>query len=534
MLSCCRSRRPGAVVTGIRQNAAFRTNVGFAAGEDGAAYTLTLKAAAGNVVATGTGSLGSFGWTQPSVADLFPGTTIPDDATLLVKVTSGSVDIFDSSIDNTSGDSVITRIALLPTSIPSAATIGPLGGAIRSGDGILTLRVPAGALATPTPMSIATTTSDAPAALGSGYNVSPAGLSFAKPALLGLRYGTGGLVVNAIEGVAIAVLTGAGWAGLTGGNVDTSSRTLLMRLQSTSPADAPAAARLGRAAQAAQAATLIGTSRALAVKGPEWLPTDGTADLVVEYRSTPSSAGAPYKYEFIGAALGAVNVTWSKPSLGSLDHLNLPQARYTAPNQVPDVFTVVKSKVAVRQNGKLLGVVPFSINVIRRNWRLDVFYFLHIKCDEQKGDASIELSGDGAATYQTFSFADDLTFHPNLAPSPAPATVPTVTSCKGCTEMPITVRPTFDVRQTDGIFLRELSRLRYIPGLPCSARHPRRTDCRDTRRRAARPSSDAPLWRRRRHQFSGGPRPCRQYLDPLEQPAPGASPAPNRRDRRAI
>ena len=77
----------GAVVTAIRQDAAFRTNIGFAAGPDGAAYNLALKDSQGGVSAVTTGALGVFGWAQPSIADLFPGTTIPADATLLVQVT---------------------------------------------------------------------------------------------------------------------------------------------------------------------------------------------------------------------------------------------------------------------------------------------------------------------------------------------------------------------------------------------------------------------------------------------------------------
>jgi hypothetical protein len=139
LLSFIMSADAGAVVTGVRQNAAFRTNVGFAAGPDGAAYTLNLKNKSGATVATAAGSLGVFGWTQPNVQDLFPGTPIPDDATLEVKVTSGSVDVFDSSIDNASGDPVVTPIMLLPADIPSAATIGPSGGSIRSSDGAFTL-----------------------------------------------------------------------------------------------------------------------------------------------------------------------------------------------------------------------------------------------------------------------------------------------------------------------------------------------------------------------------------------------------------
>ena len=132
ILSFLTSADAGASITGIRQDASFRTNIGFAAGADGARYSLTLTSAGGATVATSSGSLGPWGWTQPNVQDLFPGTSIPSDATLRVRVTEGSLDAYDSSIDNASGDPVVTPIATLPATLSASATIGPQGGSIRS------------------------------------------------------------------------------------------------------------------------------------------------------------------------------------------------------------------------------------------------------------------------------------------------------------------------------------------------------------------------------------------------------------------
>ena len=103
----------------MRQGADFRTNVGFAAGADGATYYLTLKNAAGSDGREPPRrSLGPWGWTQPNVQDLFPAVTVPADATLQVNVTAGSLDVFDSSIDNASGDPVVTPIMPLPVGDP--------------------------------------------------------------------------------------------------------------------------------------------------------------------------------------------------------------------------------------------------------------------------------------------------------------------------------------------------------------------------------------------------------------------------------
>ncbi len=211
-----------------------------------------------------------------------------------MNVTSGSVDVFDSSIDNASGDPVVTPIMPLPVEIPSAATIGPSGGSVRSSDGGLTLKVPAGALGAPTPISISVTTSDAPDALGPGYDLSPGGLSFAKPAILGLRYGTAELPADRIGGAAVVVLAGADWSGLSGGRIDESSRSLLIRLRNTSPS---ASASAAPTPLAKSGPSRFGASAVFQWKGPnlrdgfDWVPTGGRLTLTASFRIPPSSTG---------------------------------------------------------------------------------------------------------------------------------------------------------------------------------------------------------------------------------------------------
>ncbi len=233
ILSFLTSADPGAAITGIRQDAAFRTNVGFAAGWDGAQYTLTLATATGATVATTTASLGAWGWTQPNVQDLFPGTSIPADATLRIKVTEGSLDVYDSSIDNASGDPVVTPIAALPATIPSSATIGPQGGSIRSSDGRLTLRVPAGALSQATSLSFQNATNDAPQGTGPGYQLFPSGITFARSALLTLAYGRSEVEGSSAEALTITRRTAGGWAILRGGSIDPARHTLTVPLRSS-------------------------------------------------------------------------------------------------------------------------------------------------------------------------------------------------------------------------------------------------------------------------------------------------------------
>ncbi|MCM3878313.1 MAG: hypothetical protein NEA02_18085, partial [Thermoanaerobaculia bacterium] len=142
-----------------------------------------------------------------------------------------------SSIDNLSGDPVVTPIAPLPPATPSSATIGPAGGSIRSDDGRLTLRVPAGALASSTSLSFVTDpANDAPQATGPSYTLSPGGLAFSRPALLELRYGRNDLFGTAPGALGIAFKDGSTWYVVTGGSINPAAHTLTVPIGSTSPA----------------------------------------------------------------------------------------------------------------------------------------------------------------------------------------------------------------------------------------------------------------------------------------------------------
>ena len=243
LLSYLMSGDAGAVVTGVKQNGSYRTNVGFAAGEAGADYTLTLLNAAGGALGTAPGKLGVFGWTQPNIANLFPGVSIPDDAQLRVKVAAGSLDVYDSSIDAGSGDPVITRIAPLPTPIPSSATIGSAGGSVRSDDGRLTLKVPAGALTVDTPLSVESEANGVPQGTGPGYALNFGDQDVAKPILLVLAYDATDTDGSAAGELGLAFESGGNWYVATGGSVDPVAHTLTVPFRSTSPAvSAPVAA----------------------------------------------------------------------------------------------------------------------------------------------------------------------------------------------------------------------------------------------------------------------------------------------------
>jgi hypothetical protein len=385
LLSFLNSADAGAAVTGIRQDASYRTNVGFAAGADGAQYALTLQDASGGTVATSSASLGAFGWSQPGVQDLFPSASIPANATLKVRVTGGSLDVFDSSIDNLSGDPVVTPIAPLPITIPSSATIGPAGGSVASADGRLTLRVPAGALATPASVSFTTdAANDAPQGSGPSYTLSPGDLTFSKPATLVFRYGRDDLFGTAAGALGIAFQSGSTWYVVRGGSIHATAHTLTVPIGSTSPAvtTASVALRAGpltpRRFTAFKSIQIFPKKAAVLTEGslnllvldvgdssaePPWL--EGVAPDGVSPLSPVDPANITYKWLLNGTSSeNAAN--------GLLVQNGANGAKYLAPSCAPrqnPVIIGVDLGLRSNPNAHFSKAVFCSVRVLPRDWQ---------------------------------------------------------------------------------------------------------------------------------------------------------------------
>jgi hypothetical protein len=89
-------------------------------------------------------------------------------------------------------------------------TIGPAGGTLASTDELLTIEVPAGALDADTQLGIQPLTSTAPNGLGSGFRLTPAGVTFSSPVTLTFNPTT-----EQLAGTVIA-LTGIGYQDSSG------------------------------------------------------------------------------------------------------------------------------------------------------------------------------------------------------------------------------------------------------------------------------------------------------------------------------
>jgi hypothetical protein len=379
----------GAVVTAIRQDASFRTNVGFTAGPDGADYRLTLKSAQGASITSTTAALGPFGWAQPNVADIFAGTAIPADATLLVEVTSGTVDVYDASLDNTSGDLVVTPIAALPVTVPASAVIGPSGGSIRSADGHLTLKVPAGALAAPATLSISPSSNTAPQAIGSGYALSPVGVAFARPARLVLAYSVADIDGTGAGALGLASQDGSSWFGILGGSVDTVARTLSVPVSSTSPGPQPARAGHFPASASANGNLGVYGSVKLSPRGAV-VPVRGEKAFALSFVGPSSTQSTALGFVLLATGGLAANVDTSWYANGVIlgngregtifpsgTHIT---ADYSAPLCKPPLNPV---RIAVRVD--LLGSaattwVQARVRVIEKDWRIDVAYTVDSSC----------------------------------------------------------------------------------------------------------------------------------------------------------
>ena len=99
------------------------------------------------------------------------------------------------------------RPAGTPVAPPITAPIGPAGGTLATADGRLTVQVPAGALASPTQLSIREITNTAPRGLGSAYLLEPSGVAFRHPVAITFDAKTAGAPIENV-GVAFQDATG--------------------------------------------------------------------------------------------------------------------------------------------------------------------------------------------------------------------------------------------------------------------------------------------------------------------------------------
>ena len=115
----------------------------------------------------------------------------------------------------------------LPAGPATNATIGLLGGALKSSDGRLAITIPAGALSAGTAVSIQPLTDTEGIAVGPIYQLTPEGSNFTQPVTLTWQLSEADLAGHQITDIVIATREGDdGWSRQRGATHDPTARTV--------------------------------------------------------------------------------------------------------------------------------------------------------------------------------------------------------------------------------------------------------------------------------------------------------------------
>lgn len=238
-----------------------------------------------------------------------------------------------------------------PSGEERSATIGAEGGTLASADGVLTIVVPPGALASSVALSVVAISNEAPGGLGAGYRISPEGLTLTEPAELTFTWTDAELIGSHPDALGIGFQNADRyWVPLVGETTrDDAAHTI--RARTTHFSDWTRL--VGYQLQPGSASVRTGES--LDVSLTWCAPIDVDAELVALSGCAPIAAD-----EGISAEGWAVNgVDGGGGAFGRVERVGEGAARYVAPASVPDPPLVAVSA----QVGGALGRVLVVSNV---------------------------------------------------------------------------------------------------------------------------------------------------------------------------
>jgi hypothetical protein len=289
-----------------------------------------------------------------------------------------------------------STVAPASTTPTGGASIGPNGGTITSANGKVSLVIPAGALSSTQSISITTKTSSntCPQALDSGYDLTPDGLTFSKPAMLTLSYDT--TIAGAIaELIGVASQEGTGsWYAWTGGSLDTVHHTVTVPITHFSGETG----YLGFAMTPSSAVVFTGSS-----------PVFQVTQVGPPASSPPVPPVALTNPFAVASALWKVNGGAGNSTIGTLSSATGSQVTYMAPQQMPSPDLVTLS-ATITTNGQTF-VVPAFLHVLAQNWTLTGVDSLVYSCpsiltyaDVSGGytDVQLDAGGSGATSFGWF------------------------------------------------------------------------------------------------------------------------------------
>lgn len=215
--------------------------------------------------------------------------------------------------------------------------IGSGGGSIQSGDGTLTITVPAGALTALTEVGIEPITSTCPGGIGDGWRLTPHGKAFSKPVEIKMDYSAQRDSISLPQALGLAYQDSKGVWRFVGANaVDANTHTLTMHTSHFSDwvvvqwmTLSPLSVRLSEQQQV--------TIKALKYITPS-LSEDGLVlQSVAEYENGyPIAEPEPFDPKYIKK--------WSLGGVGSLKvSATMNEAVYTAPAQIQKTSTAAVS-----------------------------------------------------------------------------------------------------------------------------------------------------------------------------------------------
>ncbi|MEP6858986.1 MAG: hypothetical protein ABJE66_00100 [Deltaproteobacteria bacterium] len=134
----------------------------------------------------------------------------------------------------TSNQPAPQEVAVTPTGTaqgaPVSGVVTAAGGTLTSGDGLLQISIPAGAVATDTTLTIQPITNEAPGGMGTAYRLGPEGQTFAVPATLTFAYTDGEISASDAAGLGIAFQDSIGqWNGINQITLDEAAHTLAVQ-----------------------------------------------------------------------------------------------------------------------------------------------------------------------------------------------------------------------------------------------------------------------------------------------------------------
>jgi len=234
-----------------------------------------------------------------------------------------------------------------PQGAPVSGVVTAAGGTLTSGDGVLQIAVPAGAVATDTTLTIQPITNEAPGGMGTAYRLGPEGQTFAVPATLTFAYTDAEISASDAAGLGIAFQDSLGqWDAINQITLDEARHTVTVQ----TPHFSDWSRLEGYQIRPPEKTLKIGESLELSV---QFCSREDTGDLTsLLYKCTEGASEVDFLTEQKWMVNGATaDVTAIDQTFGTITPSDNSTATYTAPDAAPPLNPIAVSTDFHRKNG---------------------------------------------------------------------------------------------------------------------------------------------------------------------------------------